>query len=407
MIFEEMKKKENKDAFIKKFGTRMNYDPDKYKMTCDYIYSEDFDNDMTRLINKDYFFEIPRMLLIKKSKSNRRRKVFVFEDHNKVILQYLNYMLIRKYDYAFSDNLHSARVENHTLELFSRLKNLDPQREYYVVKSDIHRYSESIAADALEKQLRELCVEDPEFVDFIMWLITRGQFYLNGKLTEGYTSVMGGNPTAGFFYNVNLMHVDEEMSKRGLLYCRYSDDVCIVCRDKEDAEENMRVLKEMLNELNLELNPNKSGIVEPGQDLDLLGIKFAKGYTDLADNTFSKARNRFKHRANSLYRRVRRGKLTREKATTIMANYISGYFYGNEKKADEMGHVHKWTDRFFPVITSSERLKIIDQVSEDCIRYVATGRKTNAKYRMTYSDIKALGFKPLVNSYYNWLKKKQ
>lgn len=400
MIFREMLLKENKDGFIEKTGSKMNYDKDFYEITKQYIYSEEFDNDMKRLEQGDYFFDLPKCLLIKKSKSNRRRKVFVFEDHNKIILQYLNYMLIRKYDHVFSDDLYSARVRSRNLSLFYRLRRLDPDRKYYVVKSDIHRYSESIDAKALEKQLRSFCTDDQEFVDFIIWLITRNKYYLNGEIVEGYTSVMGGNPTAGFFYNVNLMDVDKLMADKGLLYCRYSDDVCLVCRTKEEAEANMALLTEELGKLNLEFNEDKSAILQPGEDLDLLGIKFANGYTDISDNTFSKVTNKFKHRANSLNRAVRKGKFTREQAAGIMSRIISSYLYGNEKMANENGHVHKWIDRFFPAITSAERLKLIDAVAEDCIRFVGTGRKTNAKYRITYTDIKKLGFTPLVYTYY-------
>ena len=401
MIFDDMLKTENKDGFIEKTGSKFNYDKDFFAITKDYIYSDQFDKDVMRLKNGDYFFELPRCLLIKKSRSNRRRRVFVFEDHNKIILQFLNYMLIRKYDHVFTDDLYSARIKSRNLSLFARLKRLDPHREYYVVKSDVHRYSESIDAKSLEKQLRDFCKGDDEFVDFIVWLITRNKYYLNGQIVEGYTSVMGGNPTAGFFYNVNLMNVDKLMADKGLLYCRYSDDICLVCRSKEEAEANMQLLTDELGKLNLEFNQEKSAIIKPGEDLDLLGIKFADGYTDIANNTFSKVTNKFKHRANSLNRSVRKGKLNREQAAEIMSRIIHGYFYGNEKNADENGHVHKWIDRFFPVITSTDRIKLIDEVAENCIRFVGTGRKTNAKYRITYTDIKQMGFVPLVYTYYH------
>lgn len=128
--------------------------------------------------------------------------------------------------------------ESRNLSLFARLKRLDPHREYYVVKSDVHRYSESIDAKSLEKQLRDFCKGDDEFIDFIVWLITRNKYYLNGQIVEGYT--------------------------------------------------------------------------------------------DIANNTFSKVTNKFKHRANSLNRSVRKGKLNREQAAGIMSRIIHGYLYGND-----------------------------------------------------------------------------
>ena len=404
MLFEDMLTKEAKDAFIEKKRLKERFDKEYFKLTEEYIYSEQFDNDIKRLINKDYYFELPKCALIKKSLSNRRRKVYKFEDHNKIILQFLNYLLIRKYDYIWSDNLYSARVYNRTRTLFGTIKKLDPERQLYAVKSDIRRYSESIDLDILEKQLWEYCSDEPEFIDFIIWLMKRGKYYYKGEVVEAFTSVMGGNPTSSFFYNLNLIHVDEVMSDRCVLYCRYADDICIMCNTKEEAEENWKLLQEMVGELNLQFNLDKTDLLGPGDDLDLLGIKFANGYTDIADNTYSKVIHKFKHRANSLNRGVKKGRYPREKATRIMAEIIDGYLYGYDRE-DENLNSFSWVERIFPVITSDARLKRIDAVAEDCIRFVGTGRKTNAKYRVKYSDMKELGFRPLVHSYYNRYEK--
>ena len=50
------------------------------------IYSDEFDSDIKRLIANDYYFDLPTCYMIKKSQSNRRRKVFKFKDKDKIIL---------------------------------------------------------------------------------------------------------------------------------------------------------------------------------------------------------------------------------------------------------------------------------------------------------------------------------
>ena len=84
----------------------------------------------------------------------------------------------------------------------------------------------------------------------------------------------------------------------------------------------------------------------------------------------------------------------------LMHKPIVAARYGYVKEGEDDVR-YRWIDRIFPVITTTDRLSCIDKVGEDCIRFVATGRKTNAKYRMTYKDIKKLGFTPLVHSYYH------
>ena len=131
-------------------------------------------------------------------------------------------------------------------------------------------------------------------------------------------------------------------------------------------------------------------------------IPFQADCRDIADNTFAKACGRLKHRADNLCRRVKEGCFTREEGVELMARHIHEYFYGPGEE-DWVS----WTDRFFPYITTTERLKRLDHLSQECLRYVATGRRTNAKYRCRYPEIRETGYVPLVRAYYSRLEKRK
>ena len=88
--------------------------------------------------------------------------------------------------------------------------------------------------------------------------------------------------------------------------------------------------------------------------------------------------------------------MTRERGLEVMAGYIRFYYYGTGKD----GWI-SWTDKFFPYINTIERLKRLDHLSQECLRYVATGRRTNAKYRFRYNEIRSIGYVPLVRAYYS------
>jgi hypothetical protein len=66
-----------------------------------------------------------------------------------------------------------------------------------------------------------------------------------------------------------------------------------------------------------------------------------------------------------------------------------------------MDHELTWARWYFPMITTAESLKIIDQYSQNCIRYLATGKHTKSAYNFRYEDIKKLGYISLVNAYYS------
>ena len=59
-----------------------------------------------------------------------------------------------------------------------------------------------------------------------------------------------------------------------------------------------------------------------------------------------------------------------------------------------------WVDWSFEVLTGSESLSRLDACAQDCIRIVGSGgKRTNAKYRVRYKDMKCMGYQTLVHAF--------
>ena len=402
MIFEEMKHPERKDAFLRRCREAVNSDPAEVEAMAAYILTDRFDADLQRLIEGDWFFEPPNLILLRKGKSQKRRKVYSFTDENRIILQYLAFMLLNRYDGLLPDSLYSSRKNKPYWQMYRTVRRIDPHREKYVIKADIHKFGESIDPEILEGTLEQWLSDEPEVRRFIMWLVTRNVYRRKGKLEEGFTSILPGNPTAAFLENIFLADIDRFMAENVRICSRYCDDIFMLCEDAGTAERLMNELRERIALFGLSLNEEKSGVVLPGEAFDLLGIRFTPNAMDIADNTFAKACGRMKHRADKICRSVKEGRFTREKGVELMAMHIHEYFYGPGEE-DWVS----WTDRFFPYITTTERLKHLDHLSQECLRYVATGRRTNAKYRCRYPEIRETGYVPLVRAYYSRLEKRK
>lgn len=396
MIFEEMKSPAQKEAFLEKRRTAITSNAAEVEAMAAYILTERFDKDVQRLIEGDYYFDPPTLILLRKSQSTRKRKVYSFSAENKILLQYLTFMLMERYDSLFPPSLYSFRKNNPVGKLFRIIRSYDTHRKKYIIKTDIKSFGESIDPAILDTKLKPWLADEPEVYSFIMWLITRNLYYRNGKLEEGFTSVLPGNPIVAFLQNIFLLEVDRFMAENVRICSRYTDDICMICDDKASAERLMEQLRKIIEELGLRMNEEKTGIVPPGEGYDLLGLKFNPDSIDIAENTFLKVSNRMKHRADSLCRRVKKGKLTREDGLRLMAGYIRFYYYGR----GEDGWI-SWADRFFQCITTEDSLKKLDHLSQECLRYVATGRRTNVKYRFRYQDIRDTGYVPLVRAYYS------
>lgn len=396
MIFEEMKNGGQKEAFLRKRGEAIGSDAAEVEKMAAYLLSDRFDGDLQRLAGGDYYFDPPALILLRKGQSGRKRKVYKFAEENKILLQYLTFMLMEKYDDRFPDSLYSFRKNNPAGKLFQAIRSDDPHREKTIIKADIRSFGESIDPEILGEKLRDWFADEPELYSFIMWLTTRNLYYRNGRLETGFTSVLPGNPIVSFLQNVFLLDVDRFMEGNSRICSRYTDDICMVCEDGKAAGDLMRQLREIIAGVRLDINEEKTGIIPPGTGYDLLGLKFAPDAVDISDNTYQKVAARMKHRADSICRRVKKGVLARGEGLAMMAAFIRRYYYGT----DEDGQI-SWADKFFPFITVTERLERLDHLSQECFRYIATGRHTNAKYRFRYPEIRALGYVPLVRSYYD------
>lgn len=396
MIFEQMKESAVKEAFLLKRSKSLNVDPSELQDLYEYIRSDRFDSDIDRLIRGDYYFDLPTLIFLRKGQSDKKRKVYRFTPENKFVLQFINFMMCDRYDDIFCDRLYSSRKNLSRGRLFDAIRRYDPGRTKHIIQVDIKSFGESTDPEVIGARLKTILADEPELHSFIMWLITRNRFYRDGEITEGFTSVIPGNPIVNFFHNVSLMEIDDYMKANSVISSRYADDICMMCDDLESAEYHLANMKEIIGRSHLKVNESKTGIVLPGEEFDLLGIKFGAGFTDIADNTYIKTFTRMRHRANSLDRRIKSGRLTKEEGLRRMASYISDYYY-----SDNGDKRLSWTEQFFPYITSDKRLRKLDHLSQECIRFVATGRMTNAKYRFRYKDISRLGYVPLVRSFHS------
>ena len=63
-----------------------------------------------------------------------------------------------------------------------------------------------------------------------------------------------------------------------------------------------------------------------------------------------------------------------------------------------------WSWWYFPLITTDKSLHEIDLYMQDCVRYVATGCRTKARYNFTFEQMKENGLQTLVNRWHKYKK---
>lgn len=175
----------------------------------------------------------------------------------------------------------------------------------YALKMDIHKYFPSINHEILKGKLRKL-IKDNDIYDFCDNLIDSTDTCTPLKsYRTGYGLPIGNMSSQIFaiFYLSGMDHYIKE-KLRAKYYLRYMDDFIILSCDKEELKKDVKLIKEYLKSLDLELN-SKTCIVELHNGLDFLGFRYILNDKRL----IIKPRKRTSY---NMIRRIKRGKSTIE-----------------------------------------------------------------------------------------------
>ncbi len=341
-------------------------------------------------------FSVPRKIIISKMHSQKKRVVYTYERAENYVLKVLTYLLQRKYDFVFADNLYSFRPNMGVKEAIYKLTHTRNISDKWSYKVDISNYFNSVPVEKMLKCLQVVLKEDAEVYEFIAQLLRNPLVNDHGAIIEEEKGIMAGTPISTFLANVYLAHMDQYFSERNKLYARYSDDIIIFEDSEQMLEEGVEAIHELLREAGLSVNLQKECYTKPHEEWTFLGVCYKNGIVDVAPVSVEKLKAKMRRKTRALMRwRARKG------ATGVQAAKAFVRVFNNKLFANDMEHELTWARWYFPVINTSDSLRVLDDYSQSCIRYLATGKHTKAAYNFRYDDMKKIGYISLVNRYYS------
>lgn len=340
-------------------------------------------------------FALPKMGIISKQGSEKKRVVFTYPDDENTVLKLLTYLLLRKYDGVFSRGLYSFRPNknaNDAVKMLIRQRDIDKK---YCYKADISDYFNSIDISLLIPVLEETVGEDRELFCFLRSLLCEEYVYDRGRPVSPKKGIMAGTPLSSFYANLYLKELDEHFAALGAIYARYSDDLIVFADTRAELDEHIAFIKAALEKKHLAMNEKKEHIYTPQQGFEFLGFKHRQGVTDISDVSLTKLKKKMRRKARALRRWCDRNDTEPEKAALAFVRVFNRKLFESRNDNDLT-----WTRWYFPLINTDKSLKAIDRYAQDCIRSIITGRHNKARFKVSYKDIKALGFISLVHEYY-------
>ena len=201
-------------------------------------------------------------------------------------------------------------------------------------------------------------------------------FDFNGDLIEQYQSLKQGCAVASFLADAVLYNIDKAVSELNVYYVRYSDDLLALGDDWEKA---YALIKKMLDEMELDLNPKKVEILTKDKWFKFLGF-------NIKGNQITISKSRLK----TFQREIESRTIKQRKVSTIRAlNQVNSYLY----KGDG---TYSWATSVLPIINVQKDIDTLNEFVLDSIRACATGKKKigglgSANDREDYTILRGIG----------------
>lgn len=384
----------------------------RYKQEAGHLSGQD-EEDLVRFVREEAYipvvrrilssgFSVPRKRLISKLNNGKKRTVYIFPPEENYILKLMTFLLIRRYDSVFADNLYSFRARQGVRRAVTFLKGTRGLASKYVYKTDISDYFNSVDIGRLLPLLREVLADDDRTCSLIADLLLDTRVLLpDGSETHEQKGIMAGVPLSSFLANVYLSGMDWHFQRSPVLYARYSDDIILFAPSAEARSEAVDYIRAYLREAQLKINGEKEVRTEPGGRWTFLGISYENGVFDVSEVSVKKLKMKMRRKSRALLRWKARKNIDNLKAAKAFVKFFNRKLYDNENHSELT-----WTRWFFPLINTAESLRQIDRYMQECLRHIATGKHNRSRYRFTYDEMKRLGYRSLVHEYYAIIKDK-
>ena len=340
-------------------------------------------------------FPLPERKVISKLYTKKKRIVYTYPERENMVLKLLTYLMLRKYDGIFPDNLYSFRPERTAKSALVALRRTKNIGELYSYKVDVSDYFNSIDVDLLLPMLDETLKDDTELFRFLSALLKEERVLDRGLVVTEKKGIMAGTPIAAFYANLFLKDLDALFLEKNIPYARYSDDIIIFAKMSWETEELAALVRAFLKERGLAVNPDKECFSSPDEGWTFLGFHCRGNVIDIAPVSVEKLKKKMRRKTRALMRWSRRNGIEGEKAAKAFIRVFNRKLFENP-----IDNELTWTYWFFPVINTADSLNEIDRYAQECIRYLISGKHTKARFNVRYEDIKALGYKSLVHAYY-------
>ncbi len=226
------------------------------------------------LVEADRYLPYPLLKIVieKKPASGKTRTLLVPAVRDRVLQTAIAQQLSHSFEEEFLECSFAYRPGRGVDRAVARIRELHSQGYCFVVDADITTFFDEVEHDLLLARLASHGITGTTGALVRQWI--RGECWDGERLQPIRKGIPQGSPISPLLANFFLQDFDRELEKSTCRLVRYADDFLILAKTRGEAERALGETAEYLEDLHLELNAEKTGIVDFEQGFHFLGVYF-------------------------------------------------------------------------------------------------------------------------------------
>jgi RNA-directed DNA polymerase len=193
------------------------------------------------------------------------------------------------FEKRFHQNSYGFRPCRNCHQAVEKVIDYSRQGYRYVVDVDIKGFFDNIPHKLIMESIAAK-IADGNILNTIEKLLNSGVME-EGELKPTHKGTPQGGVISPLLSNAVLDHLDWHLDSIKLPFVRYADDFVILCKTKPEAEKALELTRNFLNEMGLEISPEKTKICHFSEGFNFLGFKIKTNSIKMRDKSLEKFKN--------------------------------------------------------------------------------------------------------------------
>lgn len=311
------------------------------------------------IVNDNYEIAPPHQAAIPKDNGDMRI-VYVNENVDRIFLSITNNLFfelfpefVHKSCKSYQSGIGCGKIVQ---EVSRQVINVKSREVGF--KADLTKYFDTVPLKYIDEifDRMEAKVGKSKIIDIVRkYYHTDLCFDIDGELIEHYQSLKQGCSVASFLADAVLYHLDDTVSKLPGYYVRYSDDLMYIGEKRIEAFE---IVKSILADMNMTLNPKKVEIIYKDRWVKFLGFNIKGDQITLS-----------KSRVKSFQKEIEARTIKKRNTSITRAiNSVNNYLYKGDGQ-------YSWATSVLPIINVEKDIETLNAFVMDAIRACSTKKK--------------------------------